>query len=136
MTEQLPVARVEEFDAVDRKFLFVDGMKIGVFRVDGDFYAYENRCMHQGGPVCEGRILGKVEAVLEDDGNVVCEKFSETEKHIVCPWHGYEYDIKTGRQAGDGRFRLRRFEVIEQDGVVYLLVSDSDRAQRLSGSVR
>lgn len=136
MPTEVPVGRVEEFDEFDRKIVLTDGTKVGVFRVDERFYAYENRCMHQGGPVCEGRILGKVETVLEDDRNVLREKFSDTEKHLVCPWHGYEYDIKTGQHAGDRRLSLNRFDVVERDGMVYLLVEQSDSLQQPSENRR
>ena len=123
MPREVLVGRVEEFDEFDRKIILTDGMKVGVFRVDGSYYAYENRCMHQGGPVCEGRIVAKVEAVLEEDRNVLREKFSATEQHLVCPWHGYEYDVRTGEQAGDRRLKLNRFDVTERDGMVYVQVN-------------
>lgn len=46
--------------------------------------------------------------VLEHDGRV------------VCPWHGYEFDLASGRCANDPRLRLRRYDVIERDGEVYI----------------
>lgn len=122
MSEEVPVGRVEDFDEVDRKLVLVANTKVGVFRVDGRFYAYENRCMHQGGPVCEGKVLGKVEALLDNDRSVIRERASDTEQHIVCPWHGYEYELTTGQAAGDGRLSLNPFNVVERDGMVYLLV--------------
>lgn len=124
MPIEYAVGRVEEFDAVDRKIVVANGsgVKVGIFRVDGRFFAYENRCVHQGGPVCEGRILGKVEAVLEEDRNVVRERLSDSEIHLICPWHGYEFDIKNGECAADRRLRLTRYEVFERDGTVYLVV--------------
>lgn len=136
MTEELPVGRVEEFEEADRKIVLTNGTKVGVFRVDERFYAYENRCMHQGGPVCEGKILGKVEAVLEGDRNVLREKFSDTEKHLVCPWHGYEYDIRTGQHPGGRRLRLNRYDVVERDGMVYLLVEQSGGPAEAPGARR
>ena len=93
---------------------------IGVFRVGGAYHAYQNRCAHQGGPVCEGLVLGRVEAVLGADKEVVQERFSETEIHLVCPWHGYEYAIDTGRCVAEPRLSLRSFKVVERDGGVYV----------------
>ncbi len=95
--------------------------EVGVLHHDGRFYAYENRCVHQGGPVCEGRILGRVETVLADDKTVLGERFSETETHLICPWHGYEYDLSTGVCAADRRLRLRRYEVVERGEDIYVL---------------
>lgn len=121
---EVAVGPAADFDRVDRLFVVLNdsNLKIGVFRVDGNYYAYENRCQHQGGPVCEGRVLGKVEVVLEEDRNVLRESLSPSVKHLVCPWHGYEYDIKTGECAADRRLRLNRYEAYERDGMVYVAI--------------
>ena len=97
-------------------------VEVGVFRVNGGLRAYENRCRHQGGPVCTGEVLGRYEAVLNPDGTVAGERFVDEEPRIVCPWHGWEYDLATGRCAADPRFALRRFEVSVRDGEVYVSV--------------
>jgi nitrite reductase/ring-hydroxylating ferredoxin subunit len=99
----------------------VGEVEVGVILHAGRLHAFENRCLHQGGPVCEGTVIGKVEAVLSDDKEMLGERFSSTEIHLVCPWHGYEYDLETGECATDRRLRLRRYEVIERDGEVYVL---------------
>lgn len=117
---EICVGHAEEFDDDVRKGVHFDGCEVFVFRHNGKYYAYENKCPHAGGPVGEGTIIGKVEAVLDEDRHVVEERFSETDFHIVCPWHGYEYNIDTGRCAGDERIRLRRYEAIEREGKVYV----------------
>ena len=61
---ELFVGKESEFEDRDRKIIAQGDLEIGVFRVNGDFYAYENNCVHQGGPVCQGKILNKVEEVL------------------------------------------------------------------------
>jgi len=99
-----------------------DGREVGVFRVKGTVVAYENRCAHQGGPVCTGEILGKYEQVLAPDKTVIREQFSTEQLHVVCPWHGWEYRLDTGECAVNPRFRLRRVGVVERDGNVYLTV--------------
>ena len=98
------------------------GMEIGIFRLNGRLVAYENRCRHQGGPVCSGRVLGRLEAVLGPGGTVVDERFSESDLHLVCPWHGWEYDLATGECSVDRTLRLRSFPVAERDGNVYVTV--------------
>jgi nitrite reductase/ring-hydroxylating ferredoxin subunit len=105
-----------------RRIVTARGFDIGVLLHAGRFYAYENRCVHQGGPVCEGRVLGKVEAVLGSDKSLLSERFSETELHLICPWHGYEYDLATGECVVDRRRRLRRFEVVEKGDEIYVVV--------------
>lgn len=128
MTEQLIeatevlVGTRDDFAEDGRRIVTVRGIDIGVLQHDGRFYAYENRCVHMGGPVCEGRVLGKVEAVLDSDKAVLSERFSEAEVHLICPWHGYEYDLATGECAVDRRLRLRRFDVIEKGDEIYVLV--------------
>jgi nitrite reductase (NADH) small subunit len=110
-----------EFAGDDRKVVSVDGREVVVFRWRDRLYALENDCLHMGGPVGEGLLLGRVEAVLDDQRRVVGERFSEDEMHLVCPWHGWEYDIETGACAGLPRRRLRRYQAVEREGRVYVL---------------
>ena len=63
----VPVGRAEVFDVEDRK--------IAVFRLEDAFYAIEDICTHDGGPLAEGEI--------EDD-------------QVICPRHGARFNIKTG----------------------------------------
>ena len=119
---ELFVGKESEFEDRDRKIIVQGDLEIGVFRVNGAFYAYENNCPHQGGPVCQGKILNKVEEVLADDKTSKGLKFSESDVHIVCPWHGYEYNLVTGRHPGDKNVRLKPYEVKIADGEVYVIV--------------
>jgi nitrite reductase (NADH) small subunit len=98
------------------------GYEIGVFRVPDGYRAYENVCLHQGGPVCTGIVIGKVEQVLRDDKTVAFERESTDELHVSCPWHGWEYDLASGECATDRRLRLRSFEVELEDGELFVRV--------------
>lgn len=120
--ERIRVGRVADFTEGDRVLVETHDVVIGVFRVGDDFVAYENRCLHQGGPVCEGQYFPKVEAVVTGDGKVLGERFAKKEPHLVCPWHGWEYDLSTGEAIPDRRLRLRRYEVVTDGGDVYVLV--------------
>ena len=113
-----PAVKIVEGDGV---LADLDGLEVGVFRVKGRLVAYENRCRHQGGPVCTGELLGKYEQVLGPDQTVLAERFSTERLHIVCPWHGWEYDLETGRCAVDPAIRLRSLDVVERDGDVFVL---------------
>ena len=115
------VGKEADFGERDRKIIAQGDLEIGVFRIDGEFYAYENNGVHQGGPVCQGKILGKVEEILGEDKTSKGLKFSETDIHIVCPWHGYEYNLKTGRHPGDRNVRLKPYDVRVDDGEVYVV---------------
>ena len=95
----------------------VDGVEIGIFRLDGELYAWENRCVHAGGPVCQGRLMNRVVERLDAEKRSLGDDFSD-ELHIVCPWHGYEYDVRTGEHPADPNARLRGVEVEEREGEI------------------
>ena len=119
----LYVGRTEEFGDRDRKIIAQGDLEIGVFHVYGEFFAYENNCVHQGGPACQGKIINRVEEVIhETEKTAHGLKFSETDVHIVCPWHGYEYNVRDGRHPGSKNIRLRPFKVEVKDGEVYVVV--------------
>jgi nitrite reductase (NADH) small subunit len=96
--------------------------EVGVFRHEGRLYAYDNRCIHQGGPVCSGELVGATRRELGPGGEVIRETLDEHELRLVCPWHGWEYHLATGEAAHDRRRRLRRFPVMVEDGIVYVEV--------------
>ena len=112
--------QLSDFDDGGRNIIKVDGRDVVVFRNGDRLYALSNQCLHMGGPTGEGVIVGKVEAVLTEDKRCVGERFSEDEIHLVCPWHGWEYDIETGEFAGDRKRRLRTFEVTTRGDEVYV----------------
>jgi len=114
------VAEIETIPEQGGVLADVGGREIGVFKSQGRLYAYENRCCHQGGPVCSGEILGATRLVLGERGEALREILDESEMRLVCPWHGWEYDLVTGEAAHDRRVRLRRFEVTVERGVVYV----------------
>ena len=114
------VANEHEISDGGRKIVIDDKVEIGVFRVDGAFYAWRNDCPHQGGPVCEGVRMPQVEDVVEADGTLSGQRFNKDDMHIVCPWHGYEFHLVDGRHVNNPRVRLQKFEVSVRDGEVYV----------------
>jgi nitrite reductase/ring-hydroxylating ferredoxin subunit len=99
-----------------------DGFEVGVYRRAGAYYAYRNQCPHQGGPACEGKIMGKVEDIIARDRTHQGQRFNDDEPHIVCPWHGWEFRLLTGECAADPKLKLRRYEVTQKEGEVYVVV--------------
>ncbi|MGA3305238.1 MAG: Rieske 2Fe-2S domain-containing protein [Stellaceae bacterium] len=97
-------------------------VEVGVFLHKGRYFAYRNLCPHQGGPVCEGILLPKVEDVIAPDRTFQGQTFNENEMHFICPWHGYEYKIETGECASDARLKLQRFKVVEREGQLYVVL--------------
>ena len=116
------LARSTEVPDGGRLVLDVSGTELGVFRVHGVIKVYENRCAHQGGPVCQGKILPRVEEVLDETRASHGYRFAASTKHLVCPWHGFEYDLDTGEHPGHAGVRLRGFDAFERDGDIYVLL--------------
>lgn len=114
------VARKAEFGDGDRRIVRAGSSEIGVFHHRGAYYAYANQCVHSGGPACEGIMIPKVLDVINEDRTYQGQVFSD-EMHFVCPWHGYEYDLKTGECAGDRRLKLRKYDVVDRDGSIYVI---------------
>jgi nitrite reductase (NADH) small subunit len=104
----------------DRKVVVCGDSEVGVFKIDGAFYAWHNRCAHRAGPVCQGRIMKRVLEPLASDKTTRSQEYDEAESHIVCPWHGYEFSIKTGFHQGNDRVRLRKAELTIRDGEIYV----------------
>jgi nitrite reductase/ring-hydroxylating ferredoxin subunit len=117
------VAKAAQFPDGERRIVRHGATEIGVFHWQGQYYAYENLCVHQGGPACEGVMMHKVEDVIAPDKTWSGQKFSKDQIHFVCPWHGYEYDLKTGECAADRKLRLKSFEVVKRGEDVYVVAS-------------
>ncbi len=114
------VAKVADFPDGDRKIVQSGAHDIGVFHWEGEFYAYANMCLHQGGPACEGVMIANVIDIINPDRTYEGQKYGD-EMHFVCPWHGWEYDLKTGEMVGDRKQKLRKFEVIKRGDEIYVV---------------
>ncbi len=92
------VAAVGEIPPGSRKIVAVGNREIGVFNLGGSFYALLNRCPHQGGKLCLGPVTGVVTS--SEPGRF---EYSRPGEMLKCPWHGWEYDIRTGQSWCDPR---------------------------------
>src|ERR1700710_672797 len=118
---ELLVGKVADIAEGDRRIVTHEGLEIGVFPWQGDFYAYENLCLHQSGACCEAGTRHKGDDARGPDKRWLGQTFSADEAHFVCPWHGYEYDIKTGECAGNRRLRLKSYEVVRRGEELYVV---------------
>ena len=110
------VATVDEIPPGQRKIVDVGGRSIGVFNVQGEYFAVLNRCPHQGGPLCSGETLGFLRS-----GEVGEFHYSRAGEIVRCPWHGWEYDLRTGQSWFDpARVVVRRYEVSVEPGAQLL----------------
>jgi nitrite reductase (NADH) small subunit len=106
----------------DRKVVDCGESEVGIFKIDGEFFAWHNRCAHRAGPVCQGRIMKRVIEPVAEDKTTRSQAYDPAETNIVCPWHGYEYSIKTGCHQGNSRIRLRKAQMTIRDGEIYVQV--------------
>ena len=101
------VCTVEALPPGERKLIDVAGRSIGVFNINGEFYAIRNTCPHQGGPLCEGRVTGFIMARVPGEYS-----YTRRGEIVRCPWHGWEFDIKTGQSWFDPvQTRVRAYPV-------------------------
>ncbi len=99
MAKFVKVGRVDDLADGQARVAQVDGQRIAIFRVGGHFYALEASCPHEGGPLADGMIEGL---------------------HIVCPWHGYDFHLKTGECALDPNLRALTYPVKVQAGELFI----------------
>jgi 3-phenylpropionate/trans-cinnamate dioxygenase ferredoxin subunit len=101
------VGRTSDIPDGGRRLVDIGGRSIGVFNVGGRFFALRNRCAHQGGPLCRGRVFPRLDS--ERPGEYDYEDGSYL---LECPWHGWEFDMSTGQSWFDpARTRVRRYPV-------------------------
>jgi len=106
------VASVDEIPPGKRKLVDANGRAIVVFNLGGEFYALNNQCPHRGGSLAHGIQTGLVES--KEPGQYCYSRLGEM---VKCPWHGWEFDIRTGKSWCDpGRVRVRQYPVAVKSG--------------------
>jgi nitrite reductase/ring-hydroxylating ferredoxin subunit len=111
------VGSVDDIPPGAHKIMEVEGREIGVFNVNGEYFAVLNRCPHQGGPLCSGRQTGFLVAPTPGD-----YQLTRPGEVIRCPWHGWEFDLRTGQSwCEPARVRVRRYDVSVQPGEALVL---------------
>ncbi len=90
VSEFIKVAQLSEVQPGTGKVVHVGDKAIGLFNVDGNIHAIDNACLHRGGPLTEGELQGEV---------------------VRCPWHGWEFNVKTGICQANPTVQAPVFEV-------------------------
>ena len=101
MAEKVKVARRSQIPEGSAIAVDAGGKKIAIFNAGGKLFAIDNTCLHRGGPLAEGDLDGTV---------------------ITCPWHGWEYDITTGRSLDEPSKQVSCFELQEEGDDILLVV--------------
>ncbi len=111
------IAKAEDIPPGGRKIVTVDGREMGIFNLDGSYYALRNICPHRSAPLCYGRLR----PLVTSPGVHQIEQEREGEI-LKCPWHQWEFDIKTGEALFDKKLRVKTYDVRQEDDevVVYL----------------
>lgn len=94
----------------------IGGREIAIFHIEDEFYAYTNWCAHQSGPAFEGDVGGLLDASYDRDELETETKWTREGQIIACPWHGWEYDLKTGESITKENVRLPEHEVRVEEG--------------------
>jgi 3-phenylpropionate/trans-cinnamate dioxygenase ferredoxin subunit len=90
----------------ERRLVQLGGRSVGVFRLDGDYFALADRCPHRGAPLCSsGEVVNAVEGVGD------AARVTREGALVRCPWHKWDFEIATGRCPADARLRVRRYPV-------------------------
>jgi len=106
------VARAVEVAPGHCKIVNVNGREIGVFNLNGEYFALANRCPHEGGPLCQGHIIPLVQS--DGPGHY---RLARHQEFLRCPWHGWEFEIRTGQSWCDPKStRARQFQVKVESG--------------------
>jgi nitrite reductase/ring-hydroxylating ferredoxin subunit len=96
MAEFVPVATLDEMPPGSRKLVVVGNREIALFNVAGAFFAIENTCPHQGGPLVEGWLEGTI---------------------ITCPWHAWCFELRNGKMTL-GDFAMVETFAVQVEGAV------------------
>jgi nitrite reductase (NADH) small subunit len=107
------IGAAAEFADGSLRTVGVNGREIGIARWNGAMYAVNNICTHQSGPVCSGILSGRLTA--SSPGGM---DLDNTTPILACPWHGWEFDLRSGRALHDAQHRLRLFPVRVENGRV------------------
>jgi nitrite reductase/ring-hydroxylating ferredoxin subunit len=106
------VAPVGDIPPGGRKLVQVNGRAIVVFNLGGEYFALSDRCPHKGGPLSKGKLTGLLES--SEPG---AYRYSRRGEIIRCPWHSWEFDIRTGKSWCDPeRVRARNYRVTVEPG--------------------
>ena len=121
------VGRLEDFVEGRMRRVRVGRHTVGLLAWGGRVYAFADRCPHMGAPMCDGRVLHRIDA--REDGEL--ERDTAAGPLVACPWHGWEFAVASGRAVVDPRQRVRTYRVdIDADGHVLVDVTQHAEGAR------
>lgn len=115
---KVTICSVEELPVGERIIEEIDGKEIAVFNINGEYVAVLNYCVHQSGPLCEGVISGTVDA----DPDKWKYDWEREGQIINCPWHGWEFDLLSGKNLSSPEYELITYEVTTENNQIQVTV--------------
>lgn len=110
------VATLDELEASTPRLFSVAGRSIGLIRADGAVYAVRNVCPHKRAPICRGTFRG---TMLPSDPDSFI--FGMEEQVLRCPWHGWEFDLTTGKTlCGDEQKKLTLYPITIKENEIFV----------------
>lgn len=112
------VGSVGDLPADQALIVEVEGVSIGIFHQDGQVYAVRNTCPHKQAPICKGTVGG---TMLPSEP---CEfQFGLEGQVLKCPWHGWEFDLRTGQSLfGISNRKVKTYPVEVKGGKIYITI--------------
>ena len=89
----------------EREFYMVKETEIALINHQGEFHAIRNSCPHMEGPVGKGKIWENTKRI-----------------NISCPWHGWKFELESGRSASHNSCSLQRYDLLIDDGEIFLKI--------------
>jgi nitrite reductase (NADH) small subunit len=112
----IDVGSVDDFTEARSRTVYIDRRAIGIIRYRGRLFAIRGLCPHQLGPLSKGPV--RLKLTVGDRSN---ELEVDAESPIIaCPWHGWEFDVQTGRMIADKSLRVRTYDVRVRGSRVFL----------------
>jgi nitrite reductase (NADH) small subunit len=116
--ERVLVCNVPDLPPGSKKIITAGIKSIGVFNIAGVFHAMRNQCPHQGAPLCQGTVTNTYRPKGVNEYDPAFPK-----RIIRCPWHGWEFDIVTGKGLYDARGRVGVYPVeVDAEGHIWVTV--------------
>ncbi|OBI84650.1 Rieske (2Fe-2S) protein [Mycobacterium sp. E740] len=115
--QRRPVCAIKDLPPGSMKLVQAGRFGVGVYNIDGSYFAIANYCAHEGAPLCAGYVGGTTEYAPDLPDRV---RHVRAGRVVRCPWHQWEFDIPSGVSLADPSKRVRTYEVDVADGQVYV----------------
>ncbi|QDU93399.1 Rieske (2Fe-2S) protein [Lignipirellula cremea] len=107
MTDWIRIAAVSDCPPGEAREFVAAGRMVALYHVDDEFYAIDGVCPHQGGPLGKGTLAG-------------CT--------VTCPWHGWQYDVRTGKHCSLESLVQPTFAVKVENDEIFVDVTQERRS--------